>query len=567
MSTMPLSSGLAVAGVTTVMANDIICGRGGVALKHPGNLAYRKIVGLNKELYATCLKTEKLRISKSIVAAIREIDGRFLEREDGKTSSSLDEKDENGNPVTWKDIGDKRAVEKTSQALREGQPKLLKKLAAQKGSASATDGNSGSVPVTVGYSNSNLQHNQQQVNDMQQQQHMRSSLPVNPLSQRQQMPEAFAKSAPPRFNPGHGGYQHLQQNLTRQPNSAMSEADQQNPPSTQSYLFENGGGGNNNFLSAPQQGHTFTTFPRNSFVDGRMADRQRASQVLRTSSRTSQDSWGEPTPLPFDDPAGAEISLADQRQLMTALDAPAPTVDQSVAVADSNKRPSVRFQERPGLGRKSNSAMSLVSHLSELSIFDDALSLDSALDAAQREAEFEMLGEFDNSAMSIGTMSIGTFADDLGASDPSNNNMGASGTSLLTGISPLNAPRRSILRRKSSMRWTGTSNSLPSAALSSGADPGMVFTSTLDMRPGGLNAGTDVSGLLGERRRSVVAFEVGVVNAIERRRSSRMSACSALTDASAFYKRDVGSVLSIQSADFRELMAEIDDESIDTVTD
>lgn len=84
-------------------------------MKHPGNLAYRKIVGLNKELYATCLKTEKLRISKSIVAAIREIDGRFLEREDGKTSSSLDEKDENGNPVTWKDIGDKRAVEKTSQ--------------------------------------------------------------------------------------------------------------------------------------------------------------------------------------------------------------------------------------------------------------------------------------------------------------------------------------------------------------------------------------------------------------------------------------------------------------------
>jgi len=90
------------------------------ALKHPGNLAYRKIVGLNKELYATCLKTEKLRISKSIVAAIREIDGRFLEREDGKTSSSLDEKDENGNPVTWKDIGDKRAVEKTSQGKGTG---------------------------------------------------------------------------------------------------------------------------------------------------------------------------------------------------------------------------------------------------------------------------------------------------------------------------------------------------------------------------------------------------------------------------------------------------------------
>lgn len=42
---------------------------------------------------------------------------------------SLDEQDENGNPVAWRDMGDKRAIEKTSQALREGQPKLLKKMA------------------------------------------------------------------------------------------------------------------------------------------------------------------------------------------------------------------------------------------------------------------------------------------------------------------------------------------------------------------------------------------------------------------------------------------------------
>ena len=60
-------------GITKISEHDIICGRGGLALKHPGNAAYRKIVTLNKELYATCLKTEKLRISKSIVAAIREI--------------------------------------------------------------------------------------------------------------------------------------------------------------------------------------------------------------------------------------------------------------------------------------------------------------------------------------------------------------------------------------------------------------------------------------------------------------------------------------------------------------
>lgn len=78
------------------------------------------------------VQNEKLRISKSIVYAVQEVlGGRFLEREDGKTSASLDERDEDGNPVAWRIIGDKRAVEKTSQALREGQPNLLKQLAAK----------------------------------------------------------------------------------------------------------------------------------------------------------------------------------------------------------------------------------------------------------------------------------------------------------------------------------------------------------------------------------------------------------------------------------------------------
>jgi hypothetical protein len=71
-------------------------------------------VNLNKGLYITCLKTEKLKISRSIVAAIREQNGRFLERDADKG--------------TWYDIGDKKAIEKTSQALREGQPKLRQKM-------------------------------------------------------------------------------------------------------------------------------------------------------------------------------------------------------------------------------------------------------------------------------------------------------------------------------------------------------------------------------------------------------------------------------------------------------
>mmetsp|Transcript_110039 Transcript_110039/g.164687 ORF Transcript_110039/g.164687 Transcript_110039/m.164687 type:complete len:571 (+) Transcript_110039:101-1813(+) len=101
-------------GITDPRESDVLCGRGGAALRHPGNQTYRRLVNLNKGLYITCLKTEKLKISRSIVAAIREQRGRFLERDVKKG--------------TWYDIGDKKAIEKTSQALREGQPKLRQKM-------------------------------------------------------------------------------------------------------------------------------------------------------------------------------------------------------------------------------------------------------------------------------------------------------------------------------------------------------------------------------------------------------------------------------------------------------
>ena len=100
--------------ISTPRDSDVLCGRGGAALRHPGNQTYRRLVNLNKGLYITCLKTEKLKISRSIVAAIREQNGRFLEK------NATDDK--------WYDIGDKKAIEKTSQALREGQPKLRQKI-------------------------------------------------------------------------------------------------------------------------------------------------------------------------------------------------------------------------------------------------------------------------------------------------------------------------------------------------------------------------------------------------------------------------------------------------------
>lgn len=113
---------LPMKNVTEPLDTDVLCGRGGAALRHPGNKTYRTLVQLNKGLYITCIKSEKLKISKSIVAAIREQKGRFLEKnKDG----------------TWDDIGDKKSIEKTSQALREGQPKLKQKIAELGGSAAA----------------------------------------------------------------------------------------------------------------------------------------------------------------------------------------------------------------------------------------------------------------------------------------------------------------------------------------------------------------------------------------------------------------------------------------------
>lgn len=93
---------------------DVLQGRGQGVQRHPGNVKYRTLVFVNKGLYAKCPRTDKIKISKGIVAAIREVGGRFLE---------LDERS-----GTYRDIGDKKATEKTSQALREGQKEIRQEL-------------------------------------------------------------------------------------------------------------------------------------------------------------------------------------------------------------------------------------------------------------------------------------------------------------------------------------------------------------------------------------------------------------------------------------------------------
>lgn len=96
-------------GIVTPHSNDVLCGRGGGSNNHPGNESFRELVNEVKVSYVNCPKRDKPLIARQIVEAVRNQTppGRFLT------------KDSKGG---WNDIGDGRAREKTSQALREGAP-------------------------------------------------------------------------------------------------------------------------------------------------------------------------------------------------------------------------------------------------------------------------------------------------------------------------------------------------------------------------------------------------------------------------------------------------------------
>ena len=93
--------------------NDVLCGRGGSINSHPGNERFRDLVERRKRVYLTArFKREKRLIANSIVSEIRALSppGHFLTRD---SKSGL-----------WFDIGDEKARDKTSQALRENAPSI-----------------------------------------------------------------------------------------------------------------------------------------------------------------------------------------------------------------------------------------------------------------------------------------------------------------------------------------------------------------------------------------------------------------------------------------------------------
>jgi len=102
------SASLPTTGISCPNHTDVLLGRGVSTNRHPGNESFRDIVKEHVDVYARSTKKEKMLISRSIVNRVRTQfypPGRFLEKD---LATGL-----------WSDVGDRRACEKTAQALRD----------------------------------------------------------------------------------------------------------------------------------------------------------------------------------------------------------------------------------------------------------------------------------------------------------------------------------------------------------------------------------------------------------------------------------------------------------------
>jgi hypothetical protein len=92
----------------------VLCGRGNNINFHSGNKYFRSLVKSIRLEYVNTPKGDKLYFGKLVVKHIRSLNppGRFLQQ-DATTGC-------------FNDIGEKKALDKTRQALREGAPELEK---------------------------------------------------------------------------------------------------------------------------------------------------------------------------------------------------------------------------------------------------------------------------------------------------------------------------------------------------------------------------------------------------------------------------------------------------------
>ena len=88
---------------------------------HVGNEHFRALVRKYKAEYVKCPKPQKGKFSRIIVDEVKDRNppGRFLKQD---ASTKL-----------WYDIGEKKSLDKTRQALREGAPDLMKEMTGESG--------------------------------------------------------------------------------------------------------------------------------------------------------------------------------------------------------------------------------------------------------------------------------------------------------------------------------------------------------------------------------------------------------------------------------------------------
>lgn len=100
-------------GIISPHQNDVLSGRGNNVNLHSGNKNYRSVVQKLKNEYIAAPKPKKPQYARMVVDAIRNLNppGRFL-KQDSETK-------------LWFDIGDKKAIDKARQALREGAPDII----------------------------------------------------------------------------------------------------------------------------------------------------------------------------------------------------------------------------------------------------------------------------------------------------------------------------------------------------------------------------------------------------------------------------------------------------------
>lgn len=104
--------------VNSINGYDVLLGRGGLTNSHIGNKHFRKVVSEFQPQYLVARKNDKKYIAQRIVERIHAKGGRFLKR----TADS----------EVWSEVTMKKALEKTSQSLRESLDVRHKKFRPEK---------------------------------------------------------------------------------------------------------------------------------------------------------------------------------------------------------------------------------------------------------------------------------------------------------------------------------------------------------------------------------------------------------------------------------------------------